>query len=234
VDGQVFYDLDQYKADLSRLGELFGNIRNLTLLGGEPLLNDELPQFISHARKVFPKAKIRVVTNGLLCKSMSDELIDAFKENNALLHITFYKPMFNSIDSVREFLQSRGVRFIVGTPAYRFVRIFKVEGDSDVKRAFSRCLRKRCIYLSSGHISVCSFPILLKWFDLRFGKSLSESTGNDKINIYDKELNGPVLKKKLSKPISACKYCSDPEWFDWDQSKSSEAKIEDYCISGVR
>jgi len=233
VDGQVFYDLEQFKKDISRMSELFGNIRNITLLGGEPLLSEELPQFIAESRKNFPKAKVRVVTNGLLCKSMSDELINSFRDNNALLHITLYKPLFKSIDKIKEYLRSINVNFIVGTPAATFMKTFNEKGDSDVKKAFKHCLRKRCTYLSDGFVSVCSFPILLKWFDKQFGKSLSAPLENNKISIYDNDLDGFKLKNKLLKPISACKYCSDPEWFDWAQSES-QPKIEDFCVSGAK
>jgi len=232
IGEKSFADLNQYKADMKRLGELFGNIRNISLLGGEPLLNEELPYFIYEARKAFPKSKIRVVSNGLLCKSMSDELIAALKDNDAWLHISLYKPLFDGIDSLKQFLESRGIKYIVGSPATKFFKGFRFEGDSDVNKAFSLCTRKRCIYLSSGHISVCSVPVLLKWFDRHFGKSLSESVKNDIISIYDDKIDGFILKKKLSKPISACKYCSGIEWFDWELS-TSDAKIEDYTVSGV-
>jgi len=230
VEGQVFYEIDQYKADITRLSELFKNIRNITLLGGEPLLNENLPQFITESRKTFPDAKIRVVTNGLLCKKMSDELINAFKDNDALLHITLYKPLFDSIDTIKELLVSYGINFIIGTPATMFMKIFNDKGDNDIKKSFNRCLRKRCSYLSNGFISVCSFPVLVKWFDKQFGKSIAETLENNKINIYDTDMDGFKLKKKLLKPINACKYCSNPEWFPWSKSES-EPKIEDYCVS---
>jgi len=233
VNEESFYDLDRFKTDISRLADLFGNIRILTLLGGEPLLNKNLPQFISEARKAFPKSKIRVVTNGLLCKNMNQELIDAFIENDALLHITLYKPLFSGINSLKQFVESKGIRYIVGIPVTEFFTSFRYEGDSSVKKAFSLCARKRCTYLSGGYLSICSFPVLVRFFDRNFGTSLSETMTNDKIDIYDKNINGFKIKKILSAPISACKYCSRSEFFKWEQS-TSEAKIEDFCVKGEK
>jgi len=233
IEGKVFFDLAQFKSDITRLSELFGNIRNITLLGGEPLLNEELPQFIIESRKVFPKALIRVVTNGLLCKSMSEELINALRDNNALLHITQYQPLFNTIDSLKLQLKSKDINFLVGTPVKQFCKIYRAEGDSDVKRTFKRCLQKRCNYLSSGYLSTCKFVDLVRWFDGHFGTSIYESVKDDKINIYDTETDGFRIKKRLSKPISSCRYCAEQEWFDWEQLKT-EAKIEDYCVSGAK
>jgi len=233
VDGESFYDLDQFKKDISRLAELFGNIRILTLLGGEPFLNKNLPQFICESRKAFPKSKIRVVTNGLLCKNMSDDLVDAFVENDALLHITLYKPLFDSIENLKKFVESKGIRYIVGIPVTEFFTSFRYEGDSNVKKAFSLCARKRCTYLSNGFLSICSFPVLVRFFDKHFSKSLSESMVNDKIDIYDNNTDGFKIKKKLSKPISACKHCSRSEFFGWEQT-TSDAQIMDFCVKGAK
>jgi len=234
VDGESFFDPEQFKSDITRLAELFGNIRILTLLGGEPFLNPNLPQFIYQARKAFPKSKIRVVTNGLLCKNMSDELIEAFKDNDALLHITLYKPLFDKIENLTQMLDAKGIRYLVGCQVTQFFTAFRVQGDSDVKKAFSLCARKRCTYLSAGHLSICSLPILLKFFDRHFGKTLSESMVNDKIDIYDSSINGFLIKKILSKPISACKYCSNSEFFEWEQALSADARIEDFCVKGAK
>jgi len=233
VNEESFYDLDQFKSDINRLTSLFGNIRTLTLLGGEPLLNKNLPQFIYESRKAFPRSRIRVVTNGLLCKNVSDELIDAFVKNDTILHITQYKPLVGSIDSLKQMLESKGVRYLVGCPVTQFFTAFRVQGDSDVKKAFSLCARKRCTYLAGGHLSICSFPILIRFFDRYFGKSLQESMVNDKIDIYDNNIDGFKIKKILSKPISACRYCSRSEFFEWEQSVS-DAKVEDFCVRGAK
>jgi len=233
VGEESFYDPHRFKSDISRLAELFGNIRILTLLGGEPFLNKNLPSFIFEARKAFPRSKIRVVTNGLLCKNMSQEQIDAFIENDALLHITQYKPLFTKIDDLKQFVESKGIRYIVGIPVTEFFTSFRYEGDSNVKKAFSLCARKRCTYLSGGHLSICSFPVLIKFFDKHFEKNLSESMINDKIDIYDNKIDGFKIKKILSKPISACKYCARSEFFPWEQGNASDAKIEDFCVKGA-
>ena len=39
---------------------------HLSFLGGEPLLNDRLPDFLRLARQLWADARVRLVTNGLL------------------------------------------------------------------------------------------------------------------------------------------------------------------------
>ena len=111
------------------------------------------------------------------------------------------------------------------------LKTFNDKGDCDVKKSFARCLRKRCSYLSDGYLSICSFPVLVKWFDKKFNKSITETLINTKIDIHDNDTDGFKIKKQLLKPINACKYCAEPEWFDWSRG-TSEPKTEDYCVSG--
>ena len=66
-----FPNFEQFQNDMQRLGELFRNIEKIRLLGGEPLLNPELPKYIECCRKIFPLCDMRVVTNGLLIPTVS-------------------------------------------------------------------------------------------------------------------------------------------------------------------
>ena len=51
------------------------------------------------------------------------------------------------------------------------------------------------------------------------------------IDIYDSALTGDLLNEMLSKPIEACRYCSEKlEFFDWEQAKGEQAKLEDWRI----
>jgi len=56
-----FGDLEHFRRDMNRLTELFSNISKIRLMGGEPLLNPQLGEFITSARRAFPGAQIRVV-----------------------------------------------------------------------------------------------------------------------------------------------------------------------------
>jgi uncharacterized radical SAM superfamily Fe-S cluster-containing enzyme len=62
-----FANLESVDRDLARLAELSsGNIGSIMLVGGEPLLNPELPEFMRIARQHFPKSRIQTITNGFL------------------------------------------------------------------------------------------------------------------------------------------------------------------------
>ena len=82
VEEESFGDFNQFKRDLTRLSELFENVKVIRLMGGEPLLNPDCISFVETARDVFPKARISIVTNGLLLPSMSCEFYRQVKKMN--------------------------------------------------------------------------------------------------------------------------------------------------------
>ena len=75
-------DLDQYIKDIARLRDLFWGIDRIRLMGGEPLLNDQLPEFIKVTREFFPDTDMHVVTNGLLLTQNKQTLLRVMHDNH--------------------------------------------------------------------------------------------------------------------------------------------------------
>ena len=90
VPSPVFPDKKQFKQDLNQLAGYFSQIHNFYLLGGEPLLNPEIAEYITSVRSVFPYTQIIIVTNGLLLLSLKEELIHIIKENRVHISISHY------------------------------------------------------------------------------------------------------------------------------------------------
>ena len=59
-------DLEDFDRDFARLSHLFTNIFIIRLMGGEPLLNPRLKEYMRIVRHYFPAAEIRIVSNALL------------------------------------------------------------------------------------------------------------------------------------------------------------------------
>lgn len=65
--------------------------KQISILGGEPLLHDELDKILKYARKIFIKQKISFVTNGvLLNKHFDKDLFKCIKENNINIRFSVY------------------------------------------------------------------------------------------------------------------------------------------------
>ena len=92
--------LNEYRRYLLRLKKVFGYIKEINLLGGEPLLNKELAQIITTTKELLPYTDISIISNGILVTSMPKELTDIMKANNVFFLLTLYKPLVNKIDEV--------------------------------------------------------------------------------------------------------------------------------------
>ncbi len=78
---ESYIDLGEYERDMRRLSDLFdGRMSTVQLLGGELLLHPEINEIMRITRETFPIGRIRVVTNGILLPSMSDEFWEKCRE----------------------------------------------------------------------------------------------------------------------------------------------------------
>ncbi len=87
-----YADLSGYKSDMHRISQLFRNIRTIRLMGGEPLLHPDPASFVRATRAVFPQARIRFVTNGILLPKASQAFWDACRDTGATIDMTVYPP----------------------------------------------------------------------------------------------------------------------------------------------
>lgn len=67
---QEVYPLKELEKDLIQLNHLFDSIKNIRVLGGEPLLLNNLSDYILIIRKQFLSAQISIVTNGTLLDTL--------------------------------------------------------------------------------------------------------------------------------------------------------------------
>lgn len=67
-----FYELEGFKKDIIQLSKLTDfYIKDIRILGGEPLLNKRCSEYLAFTRKFFPTSKISLVTNGLLLQQQN-------------------------------------------------------------------------------------------------------------------------------------------------------------------
>lgn len=166
-------------------------IQSWGVMGGEPLMNPDLPQWLEGIRKLLPEAQIRIVTNGLLLDK-HQWIIDTLHDlGNSILKISYHLPdervdanidqIMNRFDwkPVHEFgidrwLSDREFRFQVSRPT-QFLKTFQGPyndmrpHDNTPSDAFEICVQKRCPMLWNGRIYKCGtvglMPSLLERFN---------------------------------------------------------------------
>ena len=197
-------DLVQFKKDLIRLNELFGKIKIIDLVGGEPLLNPHISDFIIVARSIFPETVINVVSNGLLIPKVSKDIFEVMRTNQASFQITNYPPTGRIKDEIIEILNKYDVKYTFSAPVKEFYSYY-TEKIQNPEKSFKKCYFWECHALWNGKLSVCGMPIYYAESKeyIPFKRKIQKG---DFIDIYNAK-SGEEILEKLRQPTPFCRYC---------------------------
>ena len=222
IAGEWFADVNQYEKDMRRLTELFRNVNTVRLMGGEPLLHPQIESFVALTKRYFPKADVRVVTNGILLPAMQDLFWEMCRSNSVILDVTVYPPLKGKEQFFRNLANSKSVKTDFHSVS-AFSALYNDKGDSDVKRSFLRCRSwQYCPNLREGRLYVCPVPAYVHYFNETFGSHVPEDGWLD---IHAQSLSGWDVLALLDKATSACRYCmfgwKPIRTFPWSHSTRS-------------
>jgi hypothetical protein len=230
-DGKEFYlDPDVFEKDMIRIAELMeGDLAEIHLMGGEPLLHPELYKFPYIIKKHLPHTHIVIITNGLLLERMEEKFYQSCLDNNVQIWATRY-PINFAYDSVVEKLREKGIDIVCtnsGNSEEESKRMGKVilhpEGGLDGERNFEEC-PDRCFTLRDGYLYVCTQGAFIDYFNQYFGTQVA--TGNG-INIY--EANSlKEITDFLSNKAPLCDYCNTLERADTIPWAVSDRKMREW------
>lgn len=208
--------------DLFLLKELFCRILMVSLLGGEPLLNPELHQYLIEARKYFPNEEIQIITNGILLLKVDDKLLKIISENRITVVISEYEPTHKIIAKIEERLQKFQIDYSVREMGIkeRFNRPLSIVANS---RYNKKCISEGCTAICDGKIARCPTLLYINKFNEKFGQTLPDYGILDLMDYKD----GQTLLNKLKEKVPLCKYCIDNE-IKWEVCGKT-IKIEDFA-----
>lgn len=227
-----FLDLDEYRADLKRLSELFqGEAKRIILQGGEPLLHPQINAILQATREFFPVGDILVITNGILIPSMEDTFWEICKEFHIKLTPTEY-PLTFDYAACQKLAEEKGVFYLAhdsnrGQKHKKMLRfLISLKPLDRPEHNFAHCEpANRCITLAHGKMYTCSQAAsigdLKKYFDLDL--HISEQNGVDIYKVKDKE----ELMRKMAQAIPLCAHCDIAmREFEEDWSVSQKSRYE--------
>ena len=219
---KIFLDVSRYKEDCKRFSELAKKyVYRIDLLGGEPLLHQDIVEIIRITRNYFDKSEIKISTNGILLDRMKPEFWIACKENDVSILITSY-PINLNVQKICEMasqydvtVKNRGSDFRM-----KFCKTsYDVNGSQNKKESFKKCTQKKCHQLNGGKFYICTPVPCIKHLNNYFASEFEVSTG-DYLDIY-RIKDAKELFKLRRKPIPFCRYCnvSAKVTINWERSK---------------
>jgi len=218
ISGEKFTDCLHIQKRLERLNKIFGKIKKIKILGGEPLLHPEIVEILKITRKTVPFTDIIVITNGTLLPSMPDIFFKTCRENDISIEITVYPPLFNNIEKIIKNLDLFKVKYILSNRIFSFCGVLNTAGTSDKQKTFLNCTGKFCSILKDDNIYMCAIAAYIGYFNKKFNAYLAEGEG---INIYTH--TGKEILSYLKKPEETCRFCTNNfNYFKWETSDNPQ------------
>ena len=202
VKQEVFAVFDKVARDLERLKSIVPYIDTIRILGGEPLLNKQLPDYLEMTRRLYPIAEINIVTNGILFQNPNAALISSLQKNNIGVDISVYPPMFKKIDKIASAIMAAGITVTCTPP----INDFFCPLDQNAGHAkFTNVHHCNCPNLYDGALYVCPVIAYLRYFNKAFGTNFNDKDG--RIEIYDPDITFDKLNAELHKVRVLCDSC---------------------------
>ncbi len=211
-------NLNEFESYLIQLRKKINVVPRIQLLGGEPLLNPQLNQYIFLTRKYFPETWIDIVTNGLLIPQMGQKLIDAMISCNVHYFISQYPPTRRQLDKIIAFLEEKGISYFITEPILQFEKPLTLKHQTGKeayqKRDLTDCM---CHTIKNGRMGC---PLLMTLYDNKDYFELyitEEEFENSSIDLMSSSVNGWDIIKYCRRPAPLCRFCNpDRENVAWE------------------
>lgn len=223
---QTQADYEKVEADLRQLKTLISDIGTIRILGGEPLLNPELPRYVYLSRNLYPDADVMVVTNALLLNRLPEETYDAMRKCGAAFMVSLYPPLKAEIDDIISSVKEKGVTVFCSPLIEAFSMKQNLDGSSDRDAQFARCFQAGCHNVYRGKIAACFLPFTTRYFNEAFRQTLPEDGA---IDLYEAGLTTHKLKERLDRSFERCRYCELPVEVPWQQA-AKEPVLSDWVV----
>lgn len=230
-----FPSTDSTAADLGCLGTVL-HAQEVRMLGGEPLLNPELGQLASVARKSGIADAVTMFSNGLLLGRMEE----AVWQNLDLLNLSLYPeapPPAAVLDRALAQAQQHGTRVRLFRRHQFHTRVVSTPHDLDfTARLIYRTCRPahydHCHWVSAGWLYKCAMPLFLPGYLAKLGREGYE-TALDGVQLHEgpglfEDVKGYLLSKE---PLDCCRYCLGSMGIRQPHRQLSKGEVENPALT---
>lgn len=210
IDKQ-FPALESFERDVNALSQVL-HAKDIRLLGGEPLQNPEIVDYLRIARRSGIADVIMVTSNGLLLHSMKDE----FWENVDFVWLSLYpgvSPTEKALERIRKRAEESNTRLDIDRTTHFRTTLTTDPHPADwvTDMIFKTCQnahRYHCHMIHEGRLFKCACPGFLPEYLSKVGKN-TYSSSRDAFNIHDAEDLFSELRDFLftKKTLDACQHC---------------------------
>jgi len=195
----------------------------IELMGGEPLLHDDINNILEVTRDFFKSIEIRLVTNGIKLLEMQDDFFESCVRNNIVICISIY-PIEIDLEAIERKLNSYGIkhkRYGDFQTCKTFIKYtLNIQGEAEPKESYKYCKYSgHCIQLKEGKIYPCFISAYAQHLNDYFGTAF-EWTDRDYLHL-EKKIKRKEFERLIFEPVPFCRFCNMRKMthFKWDVSK---------------
>ena len=222
-----FVGAEYFRFCLEKLSEKFENITTFRIMGGEPLLCRNLHEYINAVHEVFPYSQIKIVTNGLLYKNITPQIISAIRNAGAEIQVSQYPPSREIADKIAAFCMDNGLKLYISSPVKEFSQRVISDKSTDVKKTWAICLSKHCRFLRNTTLYPC-------WYVWAYShpefqgiitkeRAVTESECAEVSYDLTKNLDadGWDILAAIDGPLELCRKCGDKHvFYKWESERA--------------
>lgn len=198
-------NMDQIEKSLNIFLTCIQNIVYIRILGGEPLLNQNIIRLINILLNSGKVQRVEIVTNGTIVPR-NKELIRLLKNPKIIVSISDYKIVNNK--KLQDFLKKNNIKFEVNKIKYWMDygnMNYRGKTIKELKKQFRKC-SSVCKSLINGQVHLC--PRSSHGTDL----NIIKDNQDDYVNLQDENVSIDEMKLKLrtllkKDYIKACNFC---------------------------
>lgn len=237
------YPIEHVRRDFEKLKKAGVVIGSVVFMGGEPLMVDNLLEYIKVIREFYTKCNISIFTNAVLLNRLcNEESINILKQYNAticytrylkyipsaLKHITFLKDNDVIVDCIGDMEHNTTQDNRIQTMMNKQT-LLPIDSNIDIfdnsNIHFQGC-EHNLLHMCDGKIYTCGRGYNIKYLNEKYGFKYPEKNYID----IDAVRSNEDLIQFSYKPCKLCAYCANvdsdnPQTVPWSQEP---AEITDY------
>ncbi len=216
-------DIEDRMEDVRKIGKLYAEVIEFGLIGGEPLLNPELAEYIRRTSEILPRTRLQMVTNGLLLPTVEDDTLKCIKEHQVLVVISEYVPTAKMLPKAIQRLQQYGIDYEIRSLNIKKT-FYKTLSRTSHSRYPKKCISLGCTNICDGRIARCPTVLYIEKLNQMFDVNFP----TDGIYKLKDDDDGGKLDQDLQRRIPLCDYCIDYP-FVWAPC-GGKPQLEDFVV----
>ncbi len=212
---------EKYDVICQSLDKVFSavdGVNTIKVLGGEPLMNTRLCDYLSKIAEYSEPTVIQLVTNGTI--PFSDRLCQVLKtDSRFMVSLSDYGEISKNRDNIIQKLEKYQICYALANKAMAWKRAGEIGpkeyADVQLRNKFRDCVFHRFMSLKSGKLYICPFESSADALNAIPQVCIDAI---DVLHLDEKQICQQIEKWQDATCFEACKYCSGRECWEEDVS----------------